>query len=180
VRVLDSLVETVGYKRPEGLFSATILKRLVKPGEPFKLYAQDKQNKFQQQFSVHETNSVAGKVVETDKTSPRALMYVPSTKYIHGVVIKREKGPDDQEIFKQMEIVTSAYSDVTSSEDPDVQHCLMCITIPLQQLGKKPEDPDTSAVLCLSGRKKDCMGALDFTALKVTAALLYEVMKSYP
>jgi hypothetical protein len=179
IRILDSLVATVGYKRRVPLFSATILKRIVKPGEPFKLYAQDSQNKFQTQFAVDETNSVAGKVIETDKTSPRALMYVPCTKYIHGVVITWAKGPGGQDIFMQTDIVPSAYSDVTSSTDPDVQHCLLCIAIPLQQLGKQPADPDTSAVLCLSGRKKDCMGALDFTAVKVTAVLLYEVMKNY-
>jgi hypothetical protein len=177
--VLNSLVQTVGHRRREALFSASILKRVVKPGESFKLYAQDRQNKFQDQFAVDETNSVAGKVVDTDKTSPRALMYVPSTKYIHGVVITWAKAPNGQQIFMQTDIVPSAYSDVTSTIDPDVQHCLLCIAIPLQQIGKKPTDPDTSAVLCLSGRKKDCMGALEFTALKVTAVLVSELMKNY-
>jgi hypothetical protein len=204
--VLDALVFALEYKREPMLLSATVLKRLVtsdEAQEPFRIYAQDGHKSFKSHVPIHATDSAAGKVVETDQSrdeellekrnsdmkagnvvaqtrNPRALLYVPSTKYIHGALIEREEMHDkrgSKQVFSKTHVIPSAFLAVDSCDDPDALQCLLCIQIPLEQAGNQAGSPRSCAVLCLSGRKTDCMGALDFAAIKVVAAHLAQIMK---
>jgi len=174
--ILDALVFALEFKKREkGFLNASVLLRTVQDGEPFRLFAQDSSNALPTNVAVDATHSVAGKVVEVEqaaikggKDRPRAIVYVPSTEYVHGVLITGEMRQKDQQIFQGTRVVPSAYLPLTGNIN-EILQCLLCIEIPM-------EKSECSAVLSLSSRKKDCLGSLDFTAVKVVAALLTQVM----
>jgi hypothetical protein len=175
-KILDAIVFALKCERKEAGFNATVLVRQLQSNRPFKLYAQDKAGNFDSAVEVHGEASVAGKVVAEEKDKHRSLLYVPSVRYKHAVLLALEKRGTNQQVFQTSRVVPAAYSParIENGTAPNKIGCLLCIQI--------PRDPETGAnyeaVLGISAHKEDYMGTLDFAAARMAAVLLSRVMNN--
>jgi hypothetical protein len=190
VQMLDGFTRAVDHraKKPNNkpLLNASILIRADKQSGAFSILAQDSCKAFKTDILIPEENSVAGRTVryDTDHEKMGTLMYVPSSRYVHGIAIRsakvaaEEAGKTDAEenVFTETEIVPTTYRVVDKSVDTDVLKCLLCIQIPLKQPQSGQERSYSCAVLSLSGRKVDCMNSVHFMGAKLASALLAEVL----
>jgi len=179
--ILDALVralERPGMKsRSKNQINATILTRTGRDGAPFRIFAQDSSTPFSYELEIP-AESVAGKVVRFDSERGRvgALMYVPSTKHVHGIAFEKGTFAEGREIVRGAEIVPATYRVVDEATETEVLKCLLCIQIPLRQPRDEYDESAVCAVLSLSGLKADCMDIVSFSAAKLASALLADTM----
>lgn len=178
VPVLDSVVRALNpLGRSEKSINAAILRRPQSPTpQSFRIFAQDSGNSFRQGLEIPD-DSVAGKAVQLDNRARNigGLVYVPWTKFHHGVAFRTIRYPHTSKGFSEGEIVPATYCVLDAATETKVLKCLLCIQVP----SRSAEDEDLvkyQYVLSLSGQRVDCMDTVFFSAAKLVAAFLVDIL----
>lgn len=168
IRILDAMVFALQCERKKVKINGVVLARTIAGESPFRIYAQDSDNNFGANVTVHARESVAGKVIEAEQKHKRCLLYVPSVRYKHAVLIALEKRGDDQ-VFQTTKVVPAAYAPpVGNGGAPNILESLLCVQVPISENGVEAKH----AVFSLSAHKANRMGALDFAVARMAAVLL--------
>lgn len=159
--ILEAFIFSLGYLRNGEGFAGSVLMNDA-PGAPFHIYGQDSCSRFEGELQIHQTESVAGKTC-TEKVG--AIIYMPNTKYPHGVRIAGEESrTGERESFRTARIVTSVFQNLP--QDVAYLKSMICVRIPLEQA------TDRIAVLCFSSKHVDVFGDLEFHAVRLAAGLI--------
>src|SRR5690348_11545240 len=102
--------------------SATVLVRKAGTSDPFVIFAQDSKKRFAADLQVPPFASVAGQVIEQDAKprengASRGLIYVPSSRYVHGIRLQFERAGHDDQIFKTGHVIHSAFAAPTQDNE---------------------------------------------------------------
>lgn len=184
VGVLDALILSLSSAgdraKNRKRLNASILMRGA-ADQSFTIYAQDSANVFKRDARIPARASVAGRVVDYDAgtESGGALLYVPSTQYVHGIVFRG--GPVS---FRETEISPATYKVVDPTTERDILKCLLCVQIPLKHLSteendgleERRRDGYPIAVLSVSSQGKDCMDSIHFMGAKLAADLIAQFL----
>jgi hypothetical protein len=168
--VLNALVYALEFERggPPSLLAATIMLQ-SSPANPFRLLQQTSNGPFRSEIMVDGQFSTAAKVASEPQG---VLLYVPSTTYIHGVKIsleQRRTAAGKVIEFQSARTIPNAFESLDDGENEKLVRSLLCVRIwPKGQM-------NTNApcfVLCLSAKRPNELGELDFNATKVGASIL--------
>jgi len=184
IKVLDAMVFALECEREHIKFNATVLTRNA--GDNFfQLHSQDSGKNFSTGIFVSSNDSAAAKVIDEEQKmlqkavnegklftpSQRPLLYVPSVRYKHAVLIGLERRGNNQ-VFPTTRIVPSAYVAPTSKgSEPNILESPLCAKIPLSENRQGQQ-----AVFCLSSHRANRMGALDFAVSRMAGVLLSRIM----
>jgi hypothetical protein len=181
VLLLDNLITALNeYENRPSKLNASILVRKNGSDEPFRIYAQDSSNAFDPTLIIPRDNTVAGRVVKYERNEkPGILVYVPRTKFVHGIVFR---GGDV--FFSETAICTTPYQVLDEATEKDVLKCLLCVQIPLkkpvtQSVGQRKHVRRESypiAVLSLSGQAADCMDSFHYIGARLAADLCAQLL----
>jgi hypothetical protein len=181
VLLLDNLISALDAHHLEPKLNASILVRTNGTDEPFRIYAQDSDNAFDPDLDIPRDNTVAGRIVEYERKekSPGTLLYIPRTKFVHGIVFR---GGDV--FFRENAICTTPYQVLDETTERDVLKCLLCVQIPLkrpikQSIGQRKNLRRESypiAVLSLSAPHEDCMDSFHYLGARLAADLCAQLL----
>jgi hypothetical protein len=162
---------------PQEELCASVLIRQAGGDQPFQICAQSAPRRLRKEITVDAKKSVAGQVLQVlqenrdlaGSGSPisRAMIYVPSARYFHGVLLRFEKLGPHKAVFRTGRIVNSAYTVVPGTEA--VNRCMVSTEIPLAS-------GERSAVFNLSSSRPNSLTYLDFAAVSVATALVGKVL----
>jgi len=162
--------------------NATVLVR-ERPGESFRVVHQDSRQNFSQDLRLDSTYSAAGKLAMEKKSG--TLIYVPYTKFLHGVRIVGGEADADlldgvrtsgDEPVKSVELVPDVFEALHGRPGQDQVMCVLCVKVPKGNRGPGRLGRSRVAVLSVSGRRPDCIGSLGFRAASVAASLVSLVL----
>jgi hypothetical protein len=165
VMVLNALVMSMQYGRRGVQMDATLMVRSTTDGR-FRILIQDSHRTFDPDLSIDGNYSVAGRVAAG---SSEVVIYVPNTRFVHGVQINLLAKYPNREYFRAMKIIPGAFEWLDDANQFLVRS-LVCIRVPLTM-------PDVNAVLCVSGQRVNTLGDFELGAIKVAAGLLAQVFK---
>jgi hypothetical protein len=181
-QILDALVHALhGPRKKSGSktrINASILVRRGPPSSPFRIFAQDSQKAFDPLLEIPD-DSVAGRVVRFDSDRGRlgALMYVPSTRHVHGIAFEKGRLTEGREVFTGLEIVPASYRVLDATTEIKVLKCLLCVQIPLKFHEMEYDTSNVCAVLSLSAGETDCLSMVSFSAAYLASAMLAETIE---
>lgn len=165
-QVLDALVFSIGYGRKHSVINATLMMR-AHPDNQFRIAVQDSRSKFDLNISLDANRSVAAKVATEER--PDIVIYVPNTKFLHGVRIDLLKAFPKRDYFRATEIVPGAFQWIDEANQAVVRS-LVCIQVPVTT-------KNVGAVLCVSDQDTNTLGYLELSAMKVAAGLIVQVLR---
>jgi hypothetical protein len=164
-KVLTALVSSIEYGRRGNRMNATVMIRSA-TDRKFRIAAQDSHRKFDSELSLDGNCSVAGRAATGP---PEVVIYVPNTRFVHGVQIDLLKTFPKREYFRATEIVAGAFEWLDATNQSLVRS-LVCMRV--------PTSTGLDTVLCVSGQRTNSLGYLELSAIKVAAGLVAEVLKA--
>jgi len=176
---LEGFIYSLEHEREMGLMNVSLLVRDV-PGMEFRILDQYPSGTFPVETRLSPTESAAAIAAAEDGN---ALVYIPSTRQIHGVRILFEGDvsefmPSKSLAATRTRIIENAFQPVDMNSDNKVLQSLLCMGVPNEispnsRINERLRiRPGAALVLCLGAHERDCMGELDFNAIQVAARLL--------
>jgi hypothetical protein len=163
---LDALVFSIQYGQRNSRMNATLVIRSTQG--PFRMFAQDRINQdFDESLTLDRNDSVAGKVAGEQ---PGVVVYVPNTRFIHGVRIDLLKQFPTREYFRATKMVEGALQWLGAANQAKVRS-LICIRVPLVI-------PGVEVVLCVSSPEANSIGYLELSAIKVSSSVIAQILKT--
>ena len=164
-KILAALVFGLEYGRKRSRLNATLM---VRSGEgPFRILAQDHHADIDPAVAVDRDSSLAEKVADDRDTV--GVIYVPNTRFTHGVRISPRRESPNQDYFRATEIIPRAFHSFDKS-DPEFFKSVMCVRVPITE-------PGSDAVFCVSSQRANDIGSLELSAINLAAGLVAQVLK---
>ncbi len=173
-QILRSVVTALEFennRRNGQPFSASVL---IRNGRdvPFHIFEQYPKEIFSEDVALDSVNSVAA-AAASEKTGN--VVYVPNTRFDHGVRIADEEKRNNNRIRRTQttRIMPGIYQRLRPAQcDPRRLKALICAHVPIETRADGRKENQVEVVVSFGAPRPDCMGELDFNAAKVAAALI--------
>lgn len=180
---LEGFILALEHERDMGVMNASLVAR-DGLGQPFRILDQYPSGTFLNKIRLDPEESAAA--IAATAENEGTLVYVPSTKRVHGIRLIFEENataapeflPSNASGATTTRIIENAFQPIDLVTEGKVLRSLLCMCVPNRipvtsrvhdQLGIAR---GSEMVLCLGMHRPNRMGELDFNAIQVTARLL--------
>ena len=155
--ILYALIVSLEHKRKVGMMNASLVAR--RTGGPFKILDQFPSGTFLASTSLDPDESAAAIAAAQTRNS---LVYIPSTRYVHGILMAFEKTYPigEKSGFMTARIIENAFQSIDRDHEKKVLRSLICTQITNEIGGDRRFDngeyvrPDSTIVLSLGAEEQ--------------------------